>query len=255
MLTTNRAVRECVYSEDLVGASHEPSQQPLQPRQPSHDVAASSQQMQSPALSLAVHGVFNHSFGALNQENMCYAVNSELLKILGSFDAIQEVSLKYFNGTWKRLAIISQRRFNEHLPSVSSAMPVGFGLLVLCMYLIEQRPPKDAVSMTMRNPLYVMIKALLSISAAIHQYKTVEFLQCQLLLTFYEIGHDMDNASLTIASCTKLGRVLKLHMREFRQIITTDNELLRDQLEEKKRVWWAIRNLERYLRHGLLQLV
>jgi hypothetical protein len=64
-----------------------------------------------------------------------------------------------------------------------------------------------------------------------------------LLIALYEVGHGIyPAASISMASCARAARNLGLH--KIRSKPLSESE---DEIEEKRRTWWAIHNLDRYV--------
>jgi hypothetical protein len=64
-----------------------------------------------------------------------------------------------------------------------------------------------------------------------------------LLIVLYEAGHGIyPAASISMASCARVARNLGLH--KIRSKPLSENG---DDLGEKRRTWWAIHNLDRYV--------
>lgn len=73
---------------------------------------------------------------------------------------------------------------------------------------------------------------------------TLDFVQCQLLLAVYELGHGIFPAvSSTIASCAKAGRNIGIT----KDHLSKDKSQRGQAFEERLHTWWAIHNLDRFV--------
>ncbi|KIW35706.1 uncharacterized protein PV07_02390 [Cladophialophora immunda] len=95
----------------------------------------------------------------------------------------------------------------------------------------------------MQSSLYITVKNIISLLEAT-DYLSLEMCQCRLLIVFYEIGHGLfPAASISIAACAQAARTLGLH-NQWSTPVTTQHTL--DE-EERRRVWWAVFNLDRFI--------
>lgn len=76
-------------------------------------------------------------------------------------------------------------------------------------------------------------------------FQSLEFVQCRLIVAFNEMGHGIyPAASISLGACARLSRGIRL--RKNRNELP-DKEPARLEAGEKRRVWWAIVNLDRYV--------
>ncbi|KAJ5880407.1 uncharacterized protein N7473_011460 [Penicillium subrubescens] len=142
------------------------------------------------------------------------------LSALGSVDKTRKMSRTYFSSTHFKLAILSEKKFYERLPSlfVSTSADLGFTTLCLCMHLAQQNPSPSNGSML--SSLYVLVKTVL-----------------------YEVGHGIyPAASISMASCARAARNLGLHKIRSQPLSEIENEVA-----EERRTWWAVHNLDRFI--------
>lgn len=95
----------------------------------------------------------------------------------------------------------------------------------------------------MQSSQYVSIKNAISLLEAA-SIISVEVVQARLLMTFYEMGHNIHpGASISIATAARTARLLGLNKKRFQN----PAEDLGSKIiaEEEKRVWWAVVNLDR----------
>jgi hypothetical protein len=172
-------------------------------------------------------------------------------RALGSIEAADASFAAYFNTIYHRLPILSHKGFYERLHTIfDDTANAGYSALCFCILLLNQSPP--APSGSMQTSQYVKVKSILSLLEAT-SYVSLEVVQCRILVAFYEIGHAIyPAASMSIGTAAKLARVLCLHRKSSQTI-----ENLPDAIdsEERKRVWWAVVNLDRYVLSVLSSLI
>ncbi|KAJ2983892.1 hypothetical protein NQ176_g355 [Zarea fungicola] len=93
----------------------------------------------------------------------------------------------------------------------------------------------------MISPSYLSLRARLAMLEG-SGWQSIHFLQCKILLVFYELGHGIFPAvSIPIAACARVCRAISTDW-QFREAAPHTPED-----EEKRRTWWAVHNLERYI--------
>lgn len=152
------------------------------------------------------------------------------------------MSRNYFSSTHFKLAILSEKKFYERLPSLfaSASADLGFTTLCLCMQLIQQTPSPSIDNML--SSLYALVKTGISQLEMVCCF-SIETIQCLLLIVVYEAGHGIyPAASISMASCARAARNLGLHKIRSKPLSEGENEI-----GEERRTWWAIHNLDRYV--------
>jgi hypothetical protein len=98
----------------------------------------------------------------------------------------------------------------------------------------------------MQSPLYFHVKNLTDILETSIE-KSLDLLHCRLLITFYELGHGLDHAAYaSIAVCARAARLLGIDKKPWhRPQAKTEDDML--SLEEKKRIWWSIVIMDRFI--------
>jgi hypothetical protein len=173
----------------------------------------------------------------LDQELLLRAV-----QILGPIDNIKVMLLDFFITTHKKLAVISKSRFLDRLPFMASHPRADFWLLCLCIHLTHQLASMQSKPMLMA--LYSEVQRLVN-ELEQSQNPTLALVQCRLFLTFFELGHGLHSpAYISIAICAKTARLIGLHRKQWRTP-GLESDLIG--MEEDKRTWWSIVNLDRYI--------
>jgi hypothetical protein len=188
------------------------------------------------------HGQVDISYAAI-------PVPPQMLQLLGGMDEIQSVASSYFETIHKWMPFISKKRlYGSHLrPSFQTQPDVV--LLLLALKLITTSPPPRP--QTPRTSLYQVVK---------HYHLDVEnsstfsilVLQAGILVALYENSHALYPAAFqSIGTCARYAHSLginvskSLHARRLLTLV---------EIEERRRVWWAIVILDRlvpnpYCRH------
>jgi hypothetical protein len=168
------------------------------------------------------------------------SIPQHILQLLGTLDEIRLSADKFFGHIHQWMPFISKKRFYDLYmqPSLHSRPDVA--LLLLALKLITTLPSPDLPNP--RTTLYHTVK---------HFYLEVEdsfsllVLQAGILVALYELGHGIYPAAfLSIGQCARYAYALGIntgHMVPATKVLT----LL--EVEERRRVWWAIVILERYV--------
>lgn len=180
----------------------------------------------------------------LSKDAVDKAVRLQVSRIIGTnLQAIQDVATLFFDSIYVKITFLAKSRFLERLSAGIEGMPADFAALCLCISLILQHPTPGAQSM--QSSQYVIVKNTISLLESTGYYLTLDHIQCRLFVIFYEIGHDIfPAASASIGACARMARALGLSNSWHRPI---SNELGDVVLEEMRRAWWAIYNLDRYV--------
>ncbi|KAF1990128.1 hypothetical protein K402DRAFT_418204 [Aulographum hederae CBS 113979] len=152
------------------------------------------------------------------------------------------MTAKFFTTTHQRIPALSKHRFYADLQSSTPGPPQpDFAALYQCIVLVQQVPSKAT---GVKSPLYIAVKNLIG-SIEITERLSLNLLHCKILIAFYEIGHGLQTAAYTsIAACARIARVLGLHRKRWRKS-APECELV--DLEEEKRMWWAIVIMDRFI--------
>jgi hypothetical protein len=166
-------------------------------------------------------------------------VHAELQAQIGTREQLHAVIGKYFSTVHQRVTIICKKRFLDRLVSFKT-VPADFAALCLAMNLVIRQPSVPPASML--SPAYANLKGLISLLEA-SEYLTLEVVQCRILCATYEFGHgNLAAASMSVAACAKVARLIELEPRR-QGLAPHDFATLED--EERSRARWALANLER----------
>lgn len=172
-------------------------------------------------------------------------VNSPVLNIqimvrqaLGAFEEVERVCRLYFVSTHPKFPIISETKFYQKLPTLSSLQSIEFAILCLCITLVQQRPSEDNARPS-EHPRYRCAKMCLGYLEATGNF-SIETIQCKLLIILYEMGHGIyPAASISMGSCARLARQFDFRNDPSEGKFGTWES-------EKDAAWWMAHNLDRY---------
>ncbi|PVH76679.1 hypothetical protein DL98DRAFT_550977 [Cadophora sp. DSE1049] len=195
-------------------------------------------------------------YGQIDLPHHIPPIPDHVLRLLGDTTSMHATATKFFTYIHLWLPFIGKPRFytlhfQPHLPSHSEGFPsltsADTILLHLSLKLITTLPPNNP-----RNPrteLYHTVK---------HFYLDVEqsgvlsiaVLQAGVLITLYELGQAIyPDAYLSIGTCARYAHALGIGVSEHGGT-QMRNVLTLVELEESRRVWWAIVILDRFVSIG-----
>jgi hypothetical protein len=155
---------------------------------------------------------------------------------------LRAISADFFTGTHQRISAISKIRFYQNFPSLNTSPAADFATLCLSILLIQQLPSGRATQV--QSPLYTSAKNLITILEGSNEI-SLDLAHSRVLVTFYEMGHGLHTAAyVSVAATARLARSLGLHRKPWRFLNAESDKLL---LEEQKRTWWAISNMDRFI--------
>jgi hypothetical protein len=215
----------CVYTEDTI-QTHVAVNAPPQVGLPSFHLANS-----------LTGGISPFSREKLHQSTVDIAMQT-----FGSVDNMVAISADFFTGTHQRIPILSKFRFYRDLETLSNRPSANFAALCMSIFLIQHMPLRK--TSIIQSPLYFAVKNLISSLEASNDL-SLDLAHCRILVTFYELGHGLHTAAyISVATCARLVRALGLHRKTWRNIGVGSDRLA---VEEEKRIWWAIVNMDRFI--------
>jgi hypothetical protein len=184
--------------------------------------------------------------GASDLDSLDRSVTDYAMSIISSLDNLLAVSADFFTGTHQRIPTLCRFRFQERVESLATAPRADLAALCLGMLLLQQFPTGRETNM--QSPLYVSVKNVINLLEATSP-PSLDLLQSRVLVTFYEVGHGLQDAAyISVATCARVARMLGLHQKLWRVLDGAEDKL---GAEERKRTWWAILILDRFV--GLSQ--
>jgi len=205
-----------------------------------NDASANVPSIDFPTILFLDPGILQH--GQVELSPAAPPVPAHILHLLGDMNEIHVIASKFFAHIHSWMPFISKKRFYElHLRSSIQSRP-DVVLLLICLRLITTLPPTSPRNP--RTPLY---------HAAKHFYLDVEgssifsilVLQAGVLLSLYELGHAIYPAAfLSIAACARYAHGFGINVNG---MLNTRRVLTLVEVEERRRVWWAIVILDRFV--------
>lgn len=171
----------------------------------------------------------------------------DVMESLGSVVEIQLMLDTYFLTVHKWLPIVSRMRLYQYMSHMPTDLGSDMALLFLCMKLVMETPVDSPALQP--SSLYQATKSFLRVMESQNVF-SVQVMQAALLLAAYEIGHSVYPAAyLSICHCVSLGHFMGFHDRkEAPQLLPQCNTWTEQ--EERRRIWWAVIVLERYVNVG-----
>ncbi|KAK1758899.1 hypothetical protein QBC47DRAFT_336407 [Echria macrotheca] len=163
-------------------------------------------------------------------------------QIIGSSEEMLSVSAEFFTGTHQRIPALSKLRFQQNLQHLTTGLRADFAVLCLGIILIQQYPVGRRT--TALSSLYLSVKNLINLLEAVDT-RSLDLLHCKVLVAYYEMGHALHTAAyVSVASAARTARTLGLHRKPWRSAGPDADRLI---MEEEKRTWWGIVNMERFI--------
>lgn len=162
--------------------------------------------------------------------------------MLGDLEEIRLTASKFFEQIHLWMPFISKKRFYELYLRPSFQTKPDVALLLLSLKLITTLPSSHLWNP--RTALYHAVKHFyLEIEGS--SIFSIQILQAGVLLSIYELGHAIYPAAfLSIGACARYAHALGINASK---TLNTRRVLTLVEVEERRRVWWAIVILDRYV--------
>jgi hypothetical protein len=180
--------------------------------------------------------------GQVDLSRAALPVPAYILHLLGNMDEMHIFASCYFENIHTWMPFISKKRFYaSHLRTPLQTRP-DIVLLLLALKLITTPPPSRPRNP--RTPLYHAVKHFhldVESSSAV----STPTLQAGILLALYEILHAIYPAAFqSIGACARYAHALGINVSKS---LNTKRMLTLVEVEERRRVWWAIVILDRFV--------
>ncbi|KAH8660396.1 hypothetical protein BX600DRAFT_56519 [Xylariales sp. PMI_506] len=177
-------------------------------------------------------------------------VAPEVLALIGGSDelAMRGIAETYFIVIHRWLPIISYRGFFARLlnPLARQQRRAELVLVVLCMKLCCTAPPAEGIAAGQMDDLYWAAKQMHQ-RAETSGTLSLAVLQAGVLIALYELFQAIYPAAyLSVGACGRYGLALGLDKLSLALTGDADNPCAWSDIEEKRRVWWAILMLDRF---------
>ncbi|KAL7942607.1 N-terminal binuclear Zn cluster-containing protein [Trichoderma barbatum] len=167
-----------------------------------------------------------------------HLITKDVSDFVGDVANIKAISDKFFNSVHEWMPIVSKVHFLSNLVSWLTHKRAELFFLILAMKLSCEQVSGP------RTPLYQVTKYLqfrIENSGAL----SLQVIQGSVLIAIYEMGNGIyPSAFLSIAGCARYATALGID----KSILCRDlTNISRNELEERRRVWWSILTLDRFL--------
>lgn len=170
-----------------------------------------------------------------------------IFRAIGDEVEIQSIIGAHFFSTFTWMGIVSKKKLYQENLVPSAALEADVALLILCMKLVNDRAAVDAVDS--RTNLYATAKGFYRLVES-SGIVSMRLLQAGLLIALYETGHAIyPEAYLTIGQCARVGTAIGLDDTGHIPQLGLEPQNW-DDMEERRRVWWAYFILDRHMNIG-----
>lgn len=167
-------------------------------------------------------------------------IPQNVLQVLGGSEDIRFAADRFFDNIHPWMPFIFKKNLYERLQKPSIRSKPDVVLLLLALKLITTLP-STSVDVP-RTPLYYMVKHFYVEAESCF---SIRVLQAGILVSLYELGHGIYPAAyLSIGACARYAYSLGINARPR---VPTRRVLTLIEVEEQRRVWWAIVILDRFV--------
>ncbi|KAH8692703.1 putative Zn(II)2Cys6 transcription factor [Talaromyces proteolyticus] len=172
-----------------------------------------------------------------------FAVQLIMTSLAKSRVPLQDVLSVYFFSLQSWLPVIHEKSFRSRVTQLRYAPRADTALLLLCMYVAAQGQGNSPENENAQHEAYYICKYLFSFLQIV-QPPSLEMVQCGLLITVFEVGSVLSAAaSVSIATCARLGYALGLHVDQQKDFGNISPAWV--EAEERRRVWLGLFILDR----------
>lgn len=193
-----------------------------------------------PAMFFLDHEIFNEARPAIPLPRP--PMPEDIYEAMGSLENLNRIADRFFDTIHTWFPIISKRRLELLLTDPGFEPSPDIALLFSAMHLLIHED-SGCCSKTRTNT-YWTVKNY-AVALEVNAVMTPQLLQSKVLIAIYEIGQSIYPAAyLSVGSCATFGKALGLDNRK------DSPQMLRRfgawaELEELRRLWWAILLLDR----------
>ncbi|PKK54194.1 hypothetical protein CI102_1024 [Trichoderma harzianum] len=176
------------------------------------------------------------------------SIPSSIAAHVGDPDQIYEIGAKFFQATSLWMPIVCRKRFYADAPNPIS--PYRRGLILLALTMKLYCAPASENGNDTRWPLYQLVKTFYADVEATAPM-SVHILQAAVFIAIYEIDQAIyPSAYLSVGTCARYGTALGMNKLMTRRVGDGKPGLSGVEIEEYRRVWWAVLMLDRLLNIG-----
>ncbi|KUJ08129.1 putative fungal-specific transcription factor, partial [Mollisia scopiformis] len=213
-----------------------------------HDLSASQSHAELNSIDFSTILFLDPSLlqhGQVETAQAATLVPAHLPHLLGDMDEIRAITSRFFQHVHLWMPFICRKRFyDHHLRPPFQAHP-DVVLLLLSIKLITTFPPTNP-----RNPRTLLYNAVKHFHLEVEgsSVSSILVLQAGVLIALYELGHAIYPAAyMSIGACARYAYALGIHVSG---VVSTRKVLTLVEVEERRRVWWAIVILDRFVSIG-----
>ena len=193
---------------------------------------------QFPSVFFLDHNVFES--GLMRLPIPTTSIPAHIQSLVGDSTQVRDMAALFFNSVHNYMPIVSRKLFYDRLLNPLQEPRSDVALLCLCMKLSVWSESSNETNP--QNDLYLAAKRYV-VELEASGVLTLALMQACLLLSLYEIGHGIYPAAyMTIGACAGYGFALALNSAG--TIFSEQYTWI--EIEERRRVWWAIIIIERW---------
>lgn len=193
------------------------------------------------AISFLAPGLFREA--GLEIPRLNIGLPDEVALHLGDSQQVRETASKFFRTTW--MPIISRKRYLAVVLNPLSPSRRPTALLALCIKLCCLSVHDDEG--LEKTSLYRLVKAFYS-DVESTQVLCVQVLQAAILIATFEIGDAIYPAAyLTVGACARYAIAMGLDKINKDRMGGEPNTISWMEIEERRRAWWAVLILDRFV--------
>ncbi|KAM6486374.1 hypothetical protein HDV62DRAFT_214517 [Trichoderma sp. SZMC 28011] len=172
------------------------------------------------------------------------AVPAYVSDFLGGDEEVRQMVTTFFSNVYAYMPCISKNWIYQHLLSPLTPVHADSTLLLLSMQLINWTP---TASESPKSPAYIAAKQFF-FELENAGNLSIRLVQAGIFIALYELGHCIYPAAyMSVGTCARHAVALGLD-KDIKQNNATG--LPWDDIEERRRVWWAILILDRFINLG-----
>lgn len=178
-------------------------------------------------------------------------IPQQVTDLVGDLTATRSVAAEYFETIHLWLPFMSKKLFYEHVLNPLYSPAPHAKLLFLCMRLVVSVPSPAPEKGSMQAeeepwqaPIYLSAKSFLA-DLEMAGICSIQILQAAILIALFELGHGIyPSAVLTVGQCVRYGVAFGFDGK-YRTGTEKGSDWI--EAEERKRAWWAVLILDRYV--------
>lgn len=173
------------------------------------------------------------------------SIPTHVASLVGDTASIRDIATTFFETIHGWMPIISKRTFFTHLLNPLARRQTELNLLAVCMLLCTTTPSTIEGESSGKIAIYQTAKAFyLEVEAT--NTLSIHVLQAAVLIAIYEVCQAIFPAAyLTVGSCARYGAALGIDRLDLDLMGESLGPLSWIEVEERRRVWWAVLLLDR----------